>query len=291
MKTIIISDLHQRHNWIEKFLEKTPHDEVVFLGDYFDDFDDTPEETKETAKWLKKSLKIPNRIHLLGNHDSHYRFPGLRKWRCALDNQETQEKKEKAISAIMSPQDWEKIIPSYQTQGWLLSHAGVPKGTKNAEKILKTDIKFAKRGVHRKTLKTTIWGKYRDFIPTRHLNQIFGHSPSEKIRRKVIFGDLTEKENNRPTRLQQEESWEQDGTIIASFQNYPRYIASDNWCIDTNNSHIGIITDGKFKIIKNPSRIPTHRPPSQEYKNRAKTIKDFQMFKALCMWGEETPKA
>lgn len=41
MRTVIISDLHNRVDWIESTLSILDFDKVVFLGDYFDDFDDT----------------------------------------------------------------------------------------------------------------------------------------------------------------------------------------------------------------------------------------------------------
>ena len=71
-KEIIIPDLHQRHGWVDAYLSKRKHDRAIFLGDYFDDFDDTVDEAVATAKWLKSHLDDPDKVLLYGNHDIHY---------------------------------------------------------------------------------------------------------------------------------------------------------------------------------------------------------------------------
>jgi predicted secreted acid phosphatase len=63
---MIISDLHNRIDWVEPALSSLQYNKVIFLGDYFDDFDDTVEDTKKVAKWLKQSVPKPDRIHLCG---------------------------------------------------------------------------------------------------------------------------------------------------------------------------------------------------------------------------------
>ena len=71
-KTIIIPDIHNDYFTAEKIIKKENPDKIIFLGDYFDDFDDTVKDSENTAKWLVKSLKQENRIHLIGNHDLSY---------------------------------------------------------------------------------------------------------------------------------------------------------------------------------------------------------------------------
>ena len=46
MKTLIIPDIHTRFDVAESFIDKERPDNVVFLGDYFDTFDDTLEITE-----------------------------------------------------------------------------------------------------------------------------------------------------------------------------------------------------------------------------------------------------
>lgn len=73
-KTLIIPDVHEKPYLFEKVINSFGPDQIVFLGDYFDAFDDTPEMIEETCAWLSYSVSKPNRIHLRGNHDCHYEF-------------------------------------------------------------------------------------------------------------------------------------------------------------------------------------------------------------------------
>jgi len=75
MKIMIIPDIHTKFGIAETIIERENPDNVVFLGDYFDSFDDSLEVTEQTALWLKDSLEKKNRIHLLGNHDLSYLYP------------------------------------------------------------------------------------------------------------------------------------------------------------------------------------------------------------------------
>jgi hypothetical protein len=124
MKTIIISDLHNRFEWVEYSLLSPllqPYDNVVFLGDYFDDFNDTPEIVANVAKWLKRSLQKPNRIHLIGTHDLWYRFP-YNRFIAASGNTEI---KMRAIRSVLTEQDWNLLKLYHYEQDFLMSHAGV----------------------------------------------------------------------------------------------------------------------------------------------------------------------
>jgi len=78
MKYLIIPDLHQRCKVTEKILERESSkvDKIVFLGDYFDNFDGAWESCgfKYTCEWIKPthdSLK-EKAIWLIGNHDMCY---------------------------------------------------------------------------------------------------------------------------------------------------------------------------------------------------------------------------
>ncbi|PWB49313.1 MAG: hypothetical protein C3F06_14275 [Candidatus Methanoperedenaceae archaeon] len=246
MATIIISDLHNRVDWVEPALSLLkPYDNVIFLGDYFDDFNDTPEDAANSAKWLKQSLSRPNRIHLCGTHDIWYRFP---------DNQYIQasgntEEKSDAINQIITEKDWGLLQLFHYEQGFLFTHAGVHsyfikkfafenKISMQGEiidKILKPatqkalmDISnnrpnewlaagFARGGMQ--AVGGITWLDWDDeFEPVPELNQIVGHTqmkyPGEK-----------------------------------SMQN------SKNYCLDTKNKHLGVLENGIFSYIENNSRL------------------------------------
>ncbi len=102
LRTIIIPDLHNRVDWVEPALSSMRYDKVIFLRDYFDDFDDTVEDVKKVAKWLKQSLSKPGRIHLCGTHEMWYRFPD----NPFLQASGNTEQKSDLINHILTAKDW-----------------------------------------------------------------------------------------------------------------------------------------------------------------------------------------
>jgi len=119
MQTLIIPDIHTYHTWIEDFLEKTPHDRVVFLGDYFDDFTDTVQSNVDTANWLVQSLDKPNRTHLIGNHDLGYLCAFYHNWCSGWE-----EEKYRSLIQLLNP-NWNRLNFATTVDGMLLTHAGV----------------------------------------------------------------------------------------------------------------------------------------------------------------------
>ncbi len=235
MTTLIISDIHNRVNWIEPGLAKLKkdlnYDEVVFLGDYFDQFGDNPFEVGGTAAWLRQSLNNEDRIHLLGNHDMPYMCPYNDSQWCPGY---TPAKGNSVRSTIA---DWSKLKPAYFTQGFLLSHAGFQEdvvthpvnGAPDDGPALVTLAEFhlekVKSGISatlflpgsRMSEKRTggiTWCDWDDeFVHFPNISQVVGHTPGRKVRQ--LLGP--------------------DGV---------------NYCMDTHNQHIGIIKDGviEFKL-------------------------------------------
>jgi|APSaa5957512535_1039671.scaffolds.fasta_scaffold08481_4 hypothetical protein len=118
VKTVIIPDIHNDYLTAEKIIKNENPDKTIFLGDYFDDFDDTIQDAINTAKWLVQSLKQENRIHLIGNHDLSYMTdnPNLK---CAGYRTD----KHKAIKECDI--NWNKLKMYYFIDGkWLCTHAG-----------------------------------------------------------------------------------------------------------------------------------------------------------------------
>src|SRR5512137_860474 len=121
--TLIIPDLHHRWHQAERIISTVGADEVLFLGDYFDDFGDNPEMVKDTAEWLESSVNKPNRIHLFGNHDQHYAFD-YRTFRCSGYEQW----KHFIIKDNVNPVIWKKLHWFYFLDNrWLLTHGGLHK--------------------------------------------------------------------------------------------------------------------------------------------------------------------
>ena len=281
MRTILIADIHNRWEWAEKYLEKetTKDDEIVFLGDYFDNFQDTPKIAQGTARWLKGSLRAPNRVHLLGNHDAWYALP---KQEDLLGTGFTEEKRS-AINTILAPEDWAKIKMAHWTQGFWCSHAGLPP-TKTpkaaaalARKLEKTWQKLLgeNRGASpgKKTphhIKYTLWARWADFMPQRHVHQIVGHTIVREPAKKIGFGDLKEK-NSKDPEVFQIEYYETGFCYRADID---LYTASMNVCLDTHNRHIGIIEGGKLKTIPNPIPLPPEPEPSPEELRKMMELKE-----------------
>lgn len=234
MTTIIISDIHNRVNWIEKGLLKLKdiynYDEVVFLGDYFDNFGDCPFVAGGTAIWLKESLRHSDRIHLLGNHDMPYMIPHNDSLWCPGYS----VPKSRAVRNILTDEMWEKFRPAYFTQGYLLSHAGFnPKlvehpitgipdqnglvllaeeGLKRVKTGLSHPLFLAGSRMSEPYIGGITWCDWNDeFVGIPGINQIVGHTPNQKIQ-KIEMSSL-------------------------------------NYCMDTHNQHFGIIKDGELSFV------------------------------------------
>lgn len=231
MKTIVISDLHNRYSWVESALSSPllkPYDRVVFLGDYFDDFYDTIEDIKKVAKWLKQSLSKSNRIHLCGTHELWYRFPNNPYLKASGNTKQ----KSDVINDILTEKDWNQLRLYYYEQDFLLTHAGVHSNLigktdlskqemlnrikSETEKALQ-DVKNGRINPYlgaglsrggRQAVGGITWLDWHDeFEPVSHINQIVGH-----------------------TELRQTEEKTTDN--------------SKNYCMDTKNRHIGILENG-----------------------------------------------
>jgi len=122
MKTLVIPDLHQAPvlEQIETTIQKEQPDLTVFLGDYFDHFDDVPDDARRMADWLSQSLEDPQRLHLVGNHDVAYLWPGP-----ATTCPGYTEGKRFVIEEALGKQAAVKFRFHLSVDGWLLSHAGL----------------------------------------------------------------------------------------------------------------------------------------------------------------------
>lgn len=133
MRTLVIGDIHNRIETADKIMREVPHDQVVFVGDYFDSFlkigpdgtvyghADGRKVAYKTAKWLKQSLHTPNHVHLWGNHDMPYYkdqmfgYPEWMGWNA---------RKHGIINHVMREDDWRKLKFFVWVDDWLISHAG-----------------------------------------------------------------------------------------------------------------------------------------------------------------------
>lgn len=121
MKLLVIGDIHTKEEKAERICEKYKDHKIIFIGDYFDDFGDTPVKNSFTAAWLKESLSNPNRVHLKGNHDEHY-SPQVN---CMCSGFSRAKKEE--INKVLTLEDWDKLKYFHHENGWWFSHAGITK--------------------------------------------------------------------------------------------------------------------------------------------------------------------
>lgn len=134
IRCILIPDIHLKHERVQSILAQETYDKVIFTADYFDSFDDTAEQNRQTALWLKESLKDPRHIHLLGNHDCGYRFAYVRAAYCSGYTDE----KAYAINQVLTEEDWEKVKYYHVEAGILFTHAGLSTTFLNEAKAPKT---------------------------------------------------------------------------------------------------------------------------------------------------------
>ena len=206
--TLIVPDLHHKWERAEKIISAVGADEILLLGDYFDDFNDDPGMVKGTAEWLESSVGKPNRVHLFGNHDQHYAYPystfrcsGYAQWKYFI------------VRDNINPKVWDKLKWfHFLDNRWLLCHGGLHKLNVPAEvtKYRKNRVKFVNAITH--YLDTEIrkgfndgakglgswvfnagaarWGSQRvggltwcdytaEFYPVQGINQIVGHTPQQ----------------------------------------------------------------------------------------------------------------
>ena len=216
MKYLVIPDIHLHHQVAESIINKIKPDQIVFLGDAFDNFGDTPEMVYDTARWFKDFIHRPNVTICCGNHDVMYWFKDHGNIRCGGYTDE----KSKIINSIIKPEDWDKLKFFAYVGDWLLSHAGVhpywidPVKFLSGERITISKEALIKKLEHDSTdcvvqlnkgkshwfsiagfarsnspfVGGLLWCDFnQEFEPIRGIHQIVGHTPSKnKVQWRVL---------------------------------------------------------------------------------------------------------
>jgi hypothetical protein len=197
MRTLIFADLHEPTQSVLKRIETLIVDEnpdrVVFLGDYFDRYHDTPRDAERMAKWLVKSLADPRRTHLIGNHDASYLWPVESTFCPGFTWQ-----KEAVIRKNLGADAKDEFVFHTLVDGWLLTHAGLsadwvtapidllPKWLEKEEKGARQAFDmgrhhwFANVGCTRGGFRPSggiLWCDQTELIPISKIRQIYGHTP------------------------------------------------------------------------------------------------------------------
>ena len=123
MTTLIVPDVHENIYQLERLIAHAgKHEQTVFLGDWFDSFEHTPETTQRTANWLLANHERPDYTFLWGNHDLPYAYP-LEPLMCSGHSQATR------VLLQQIPKIWDRFKLSVLVNGVRISHAGFTPGT------------------------------------------------------------------------------------------------------------------------------------------------------------------
>lgn len=226
---LVISDVHNRVDRVEKIIANAGADKVILTGDYFDDFGDSHIDAQKTAEWLKESLTKENRIHLVGNHDQCYIYFNHPYTRCSGYT----ESKRKVIYEVLTRKDLNKLKFFHFEQGYLFTHAGLHSGflpknldIKDLESFLIQENKMALKALEDNDPHWFFMAGYarggispvggltwldfnREFYNVAGVNQVVGHTPQKE----------------------------------------PRWI-DNSLCLDTHLNHYAIISNANVKIFK-----------------------------------------
>jgi hypothetical protein len=220
--TLIIPDIHHKIELAERVRANHPGLPAIYLGDYFDDFYDTPADMETTCQWLKRRLADEQDLFLIGNHCFAYLAYelGVRWGACSgwtLGKQQVFHKYFPGDSLLKSCK-W-----MVNCQGWLISHAGLTgkieqRGeildwVQDAERSLTAGVMHpaflagAERGGMAKH-GGILWCDWNGFEPIKGIRQIVGHTPGAQVRYK-----------------------------------------GENVCLDTHLHHYGLLESGELTVL------------------------------------------
>lgn len=222
MKTLVIPDVHNHTTEVEAQIARYPADRVVFLGDYFDSFGDTPAMAADTAAWLKASLARPERLHLWGNHDLWYRFP-TNSQICWIGSGFT-PRKHAEISKILTVEDWSRLKLVEFVDEIALCHAGIgpevfghPVAGLDPGRIeskCAAAMQDAEAGIDNEVFGESgiVWLRWWNLEVAEEFSQFVGHTPAKELRIESAHGRR-------------------------------------NICLDSMGRYLGLIEDGEMAVI------------------------------------------
>lgn len=134
-KVLLISDIHQDIDWVEKVLFQESPDRVIWMGDWFDSHKPVDKifGARQTAKWLKERIENnPKDVFLFGNHDFPYYevAPACRRhtnkrhiytYCSGFTNSKAKE-----INKELTEEHWQRFLPfCFVNNEYVISHAGI----------------------------------------------------------------------------------------------------------------------------------------------------------------------
>ncbi len=200
MTTLVVPDVHNHIAETEAQIARYPADRVIFLGDYFDHFGDTPQTAAATAEWLKDSLHKADRLHLWGNHDLSYRFPNNDQF--VRSGAGYTPAKQRALDSVLGPEDWAKLHLLTFVDGIALSHAGIGSPAffspgvsptrESVERLCEQAWSDAESGVENPVFGPLgiVWLRWWQLRPLAAFSQVVGHTPDRALRTERGEGQL-----------------------------------------------------------------------------------------------------
>ena len=234
MRWLIIPDIHDKIGRANRIIQEEPHDRLLLMGDYFDDFHTGVTDAADTAVQVRKWLEDPNVTCLLGNHDVSYGWGRQdRRFLCAG----YEPAKWIVIHGVLKDRHWRSFQLHAWLDGgerpWLVTHAGFHpvwlKDVPPEQYRARIDALCAEawdsllRGEHHSLLGCGVsrfgeqeiggltWMDWSELIPIPGLNQLTGHTPARKVR-------------------------------------YKETPESTNICLDTNLLHYAVFENGSLEI-------------------------------------------
>ncbi len=204
MRTLVVGDVHLRIDQVRQILDRFSNvDRRVFVGDFFDDFDDSVERTIEMAEYARDVIAADSHTRILfGNHDIQYAIPFMEGLLCSG----WAPGKAFALKDPSFQPLWERFEPYTYVDQFLVTHAGVHRGfiegyESAVEDRLRqlwqeaTDALAERRVLPLLSAGPTRGGAgeaggitwldwNREFEPVAGLSQIVGHTPDERVRLK-----------------------------------------------------------------------------------------------------------
>ena len=200
MKLLIVGDVHNRWEKLEKIVDKFSDHKIIQVGDQFDDFGDNQVIARETAQAVKRLLERPNYVQLFGNHDLPY-CPRFKKLDCAGFTFEKYD----AINDILTEEDWNKFKFYHHEYGWYFSHAGFTRQwftkplsgeltRENIDRVLEESIEEYKANIFPLAIYGAdyyrggnlqigglLWCDWRALPNIPSVKQVVGHTPMKSI--------------------------------------------------------------------------------------------------------------
>ena len=129
MKSLIISDCHDKTDQIQRIMDSEPADEVILHSDFFDEWKKTEITAVKTARKVQEWLRDPRIKCVLGNHDLSYGWGHREGGRQHICSSGWTKEKAIAIHSILEPADWLRFQLHHWIEGWerpfLVTHAGL----------------------------------------------------------------------------------------------------------------------------------------------------------------------